>query len=326
MSDSKSAIFLFPGQGAQYPGMGLDLLKASAEGDAGIGALFKSAGQIMGRNMEALLQSDAETLKASDIAQPTDTQVNLAAAMLLQNRGVKPLACAGHSLGEYAALVIAGLISVEDCLKLVAERGKAMQACCAALPKDANGHSAGMLAVVGFPPDKVSGLIKEWAIPHLYAANYNSPRQTVVSGDAEALDLAMAKFKEAGTAAGIRVRALPLQVAGPFHCPLMQKAADAFGPVLEKVTFHDPVLPFYSNVSGKLVSTGEEAKSLALQQITSPVKWTDELAAIQAAFPDAPALEVGPGKALQGLWRDSGSQVPCKGAGKLEDIDKVLSD
>jgi [acyl-carrier-protein] S-malonyltransferase len=309
------AIFLFPGQGAQYTGMGLDFLK---EGGSEAAGLFEAASRVMGRDMQALLQSDGETLKASDIAQPTVTLVNLAALAFLRGKGIEPVAAAGHSLGEYAALACAGVISVGDCLRLVAERGKAMQVCCAALPK-----GSGMMAVLGLLPEDVSALVEKWNIPRLYAANYNSHKQTVVSGDAAALQEAASRFKEEGKTSGRRIRTVPLPVAGPFHCPLMQDAAAAFKPVLESVAFHDPVLPFYSNVSGKIIKTGKEAQAMALQQITSPVRWTEELAGLQAVHGGVVALEAGPGRTLQGLWRDSGAAAPCYTAGTVEDIGKL---
>ncbi|GHV73946.1 malonyl CoA-acyl carrier protein transacylase [Spirochaetia bacterium] len=320
------AAFLFPGQGAQYPGMALDFLKSSkAAAD-----LFALASDAMGRDMEALLRnSDAETLKRSDIAQPTVTLANLCAAAFLKERGLTPACAAGHSLGEYAALVSAGVVSPGDCLKLVVARGKAMQATVEKIAKQSGGRDGGasadadsapgMAAVLGMAPEQVEALVKSLGIADLYAANFNSLKQVVISGTAAALAAAQDKFKEAGAK-----RVLRLQVAGPFHSPFMAEAADAFGPALESVSFQDPALPLFSNVSGKAVSSGAEAKELALKQITSPVRWIAEESAIAALGIEA-CLETGPGTVLQGLWRDSGNEAPVFAAGKLEEIEALFN-
>jgi [acyl-carrier-protein] S-malonyltransferase len=315
---NKKTVFLFPGQGAQYPGMALDLLET---GSKTVKELFDLASDIMGKDMAALLRdSDAEALKRSDTVQPAITLANLAAAALLKERGILPAACAGHSLGEYAALATAGIISVAGCFTLVKFRGAAMQEVADALKTARENQEAGepgMAAITGLPPEQVEGLIAEWKITGLYAANFNSPRQTVISGTAAALALAEERFKAAGARRVIR-----LQVAGPFHSPLMASAEKKFRPALDGVNFQDPALPFYSNVTGKRVSTGAEAKKLTLAQITGPVRWTDEEKAIQDRRIDC-ALEAGPGKVLQGLWKDSlcpDTDPPCYPAGTAADI------
>jgi [acyl-carrier-protein] S-malonyltransferase len=303
-------VFLFPGQGAQYQGMGIDLLAASPA----VTALFALASDIGGRDMRALLaEADEAVLKRTDISQPAITLVNLAAAAVLADRGITPAAAAGFSLGEYAALAITGVISAEDCFRLVKIRGETMQAVSDALMSGQN--PSGMAAVIGLAPEQVEALIAERQIKDLFIANINSPKQVVVSGTAEALALAESRFKEAGAR-----RVLRLAVAGPFHSPLMARAAEQFQPSLEAVVFNDPAIPLYSNVSGARVGSGAEAKALALQQISRPVRWTDEEAAISAAGVDA-AVEAGPGRVLQGLWRDAGINAPCFGAGTLAGID-----
>ena len=308
--------FLFPGQGAQYPGMALDLLAASEL----VRKLFDTASNICGKDMEALLKdSDAETLKRSDISQPAITLANLAAYRFLEEKGILPAACAGFSLGEYAALAAAKVISIEDCFKLVTERGKAMQAAADNIAKNSEqGAVPGMAAVIGLAPEQVEALIAEWSaagLEDLYAANFNSSKQIVVSGTAAALAEAENRFKTAGARRVIR-----LQVAGPFHSPMIQEAADAFAPVLESITFNNPSIPLFSNVSGKEVKSGAEAKSFALRQITEPVRWTSEEEAVISIGVKA-VLECGPGKVLQGLWKDTGSDIPCYTAGTAEDIE-----
>ncbi|MDR1596304.1 MAG: ACP S-malonyltransferase [Treponema sp.] len=315
VSNKTKAAFLFPGQGAQYPGMALDFLASSKTA----AALFALASEAMGRDIEALLRdSDAEFLKRSDIAQPTVTLANLCAAAFLKDRDMQPACAAGHSLGEYAALVSSGVISPADCFKLVAARGKTMQETVEHIAGSAD-SAPGMAAIIGLAPDQVEALVTSSGIADLYAANINSPRQVVVAGTAKALGAAEEMFKEAGAR-----RVLRLQVAGPFHSPLMAEAADKFGPVLESTDFKDPAIPLFSNVSGKAVSSGAEARELALKQITSPVRWIAEETAIAGLGIEA-ALETGPGKALQGLWKDSGVNLPIFAAGKVEDITTLFN-
>jgi [acyl-carrier-protein] S-malonyltransferase len=306
----KKHIFLFPGQGAQYQGMGLDFLEHNGEG------LFTLASDIVGKDLRLLLRdSNEETLKRSDISQPAITLVNLAAAAYLKERGIQAAGAAGFSLGEYAALVIAEVISAEDCFRLVKLRGEAMQA-----TADRIGHgedAPGMAAVIGLPADVVERLIVEAGIGELYAANINSKRQVVVSGTASALAAAGPLFKNAGAK-----RFLRLQVAGPFHSPLIAEAAERFAPALEAVHFKDPLIPLFSNVTGSRIRSGAEARQLALRQITEPVRWTDEEEAIAGLEVDA-ILEVGPGRTLQGLWKDTGSAIPCLAAGTVSDISVI---
>jgi len=321
---SKKFVYLFPGQGAQYPGMALDFLSSDA-----VKKLFDTASEIFGKDAKELLQSDADTLKRTDVSQPVITLANLAAAAFLGEQGYSPAACAGFSLGEYAALVYSGIIDAPECLRLVKARGEAMQKTSDALRNAAGGDAGaapGMAAVVGMEPRQVEELIAKWTaegLKDLYAANINSPKQVVVSGTAAALTEAETRFKEAGAK-----RVLWLQVAGPFHSPLMSDSADAFAPALQAAAFRDPVIPVYSNVTGKAITSGEEAKRLALLQITNPVRWIEEEAAIFCGGFDA-CLEAGPGKVLQGLWRDSGltsesgNGIPAFAAGTAEDIGKI---
>lgn len=316
------AIFLFPGQGAQYPGMALDLLAAVPA----VRRLFDLASAASGLDMEkTLAEADAERLKRTDLSQVAVTLANLAAAAALRERGVGPAACAGFSLGEYAALAVAGVVAEAECFRLVAARGKAMQAAADALAAEGAPGMAtppGMAAVLGLPPDRVEALVAAWAaegLEGLYAANFNSASQTVVAGTAAALDAAEARFKEAGAKRVVR-----LKVAGPFHSPLVASAARAFAPDLAAAPFADPALPLYSNVTGKAVASGAEAKDLLLRQIVEPVRWTAELGSIAAGLP-LPAVEAGPGKVLQGLWKDAAMAEPCFAAGTLNDIEAAAA-
>lgn len=314
------SIFLFPGQGAQYQGMALDLLEAGTK----VKALFGMASDILNQDMEKLLkESDAETLMRTDVSQPVITLANLSAAACLAEKGIEAFGCAGFSLGEYAALAAAGVIEEEDCFRLVGARGKIMQAVTDKL-KEQGGEAPGMAAVVGLEPSKVESLIAEWKqekgnpLQNLFAANFNSPRQTVISGTAAALAEGAKRFEDAGAR-----RVIPLKVAGPFHSPLMADAAEEFGSFLEGIKFNDPRIPLYSNVSGKKLDSGAEAKKLALSHISSSLRWTDEEKNIQASGLFDTALEAGPGKVLQGLWRDSGTDIPCFCAGTAENINEL---
>ncbi len=316
----KNVVFLYPGQGAQAPGMGMDLYEASASAKD----LFKLASDAVGRDMAALLRdSDAETLKRTDVSQPAITLANLAGAAVLKEKGIEPSACAGFSLGEYAALATVGVLTTEAAFRLVAKRGEAMQKAADRIAAaGADGSAPGMAAVLGLPPEKVEALVAEWTaagLAGLYAANYNSSSQVVIAGTAAALAEAETRFKEAGAK-----RVLRLKVAGPFHSPLVKEAAEEFAAVLEAASFADPKLPLFANVTGKRVESGAEAKKLALRQITEPVRWTAEEAAIMALGPKA-VLEVGPGKVLQGLWKDTGSAASCLTAGTLADIEAAVA-
>jgi [acyl-carrier-protein] S-malonyltransferase len=316
----KAIAYLFPGQGAQYPNMAMDLLESNV-----VKSLFDTASAIFEKDVKTLLQSDADTLKRTDISQPAITVANLAAAAFLGDKGLSPAVCAGFSLGEYAALVCAGIIDEADCFRLVKARGEAMQKTADNL-REASGTdisaAPGMAAVVGTSLEQAEELIQKLnaeGFKDLYIANINSSKQLVISGTAEALKEAESRFKEAGAKRVIR-----LAVAGPFHSPLMSGAVEAFTKVLETVTFRDPAITIFSNVTGQKISSGAEAKKLAVQQITSPVRWVEEEAAVAASGIEV-CLEVGPGGVLQGLWRDTGSNIPIFAAGKIEDISNYLT-
>ena len=209
----------------------------------------------------------------------------------------------GFSLGEFPALYAAGVLSFEDVIKVVCMRGQIMQKVCEDIAAENEGHAPGMAAVIGLEPAKVVEIAK--SCDGAYAANMNSVRQTVISATFDGLNQAEAKCKEAGARRFVR-----LAVAGPFHSPLMQKAADEFEKAIADVTFNDPKIALFSNVTGKLVTSGSEVKSSAVLHLTHPVLWTDEEAVLGAMMSEDSAnewavLEPGPGKVLSGLWRDT---------------------
>ncbi|HEY9054004.1 MAG TPA: ACP S-malonyltransferase, partial [Rectinemataceae bacterium] len=217
----------------------------------------------------------------------------------------------GFSVGEWPALAAAGVLSSYDMFRLVGERGRLMDEA-----GSLSGPSA-MSAVLFLSPEKIESVIAESGLKSVWVANYNSPVQCVISG-AEA---EVAAAEEALKAAGAK-RVVRLKVSGAFHSPLMEPAREPFSALVEATIFHDPKLEVFSNVTGKRIATGAEAKRLASLQIVSPVRWIDEEKTIAASGFDRCA-ETGPGNVLAGLWKASGSSVPCIAAGTLDSIAAV---
>ncbi|WP_288567380.1 ACP S-malonyltransferase [uncultured Treponema sp.] len=289
--------FLFPGQGAQAPGM----VKDVAESFSSAKKVIDDVSSIVNLDMAKLLwESDAAELSRSDNSQIAITAASLALMAALKDKNIEPSAAMGFSLGEFPALYAAGVLSFEDVVKVVRQRGLIMQKVCEEIAAKNEGHAPGMTAVLGLPPEKVKEIAS--GIKDAYAANMNSVKQTVVSGTFDAL----AAVEKAVSEAGAR-RAVRLKVAGPFHSPLMQDAAVEFEKAIADVNFNDPKIKLFSNVTGKECVSGEEAKKSAVLHLTNPVLWTDEedcLASVMKAdgFDKWAALEVGPGKVLSGLW------------------------
>ena len=289
--------FLFPGQGAQAPGM----VKDVAESFPSAKKVIDDVSSIVNLDMAKLLwESDAAELSRSDNSQIAITAASFALMAALKDKNIEPSAAMGFSLGEFPALYAAGVLSFEDVVKVVRQRGFIMQKVCEEIAAKNEGHAPGMTAVLGLPPEKVKEIAS--GIKDAYAANMNSVKQTVVSGTFDAL----AAVEKAASEAGAR-RAVRLKVAGPFHSPLMQDAAVEFEKAIADVKFNDPKIKLFSNVTGKECVSGEEAKKSAVLHLTNPVLWTDEedcLASVMKAdgFDKWAALEVGPGKVLSGLW------------------------
>ncbi len=295
---SKKYAFLFPGQGAQAPGM----IKDVAENSASAMKVIEDVSALINVDMKKLMwESEASELSRSDNSQIAITTASLAIMAALKDKGIEPSAAMGFSLGEFPALYAAGVLSFESVIKVVRQRGLIMQKVCEEIAAENAGHAPGMSAILGLPPEKVVEIAK--GIKDAYAANMNSVKQTVISGTFDALGQA----EEAAKAAGAR-RAVRLAVAGPFHSPLMQKAADEFEKVLADVEFADPKIHLFSNVTGKEVEKGADAKSSAVLHLTHPVLWTDEEAvlaniiSVEGGADSWSVLEPGPGKVLSGLW------------------------
>ena len=313
----KKYAFLFPGQGAQVPGMIKDICEAYPEARKVVDDVTK----ITGVDMPKLLwESDQATLSRSDNSQLAITTASLAVMKVLESKGITPSAAMGFSLGEFPALYAAGVLSFEDVIKVVRQRGLIMQATCENIAKANEGHAPGMTAVIGLSPDQVAALTKD--IKDAYPANLNSPVQTVVSGTADALTELEGKAKEAGAR-----RALRLAVAGPFHSPLMQEAADNFEKALVDVKFNNPSKTLFSNVTGKEATDAAEIKKNAVLHLTTPVRWTDEekvLNDLMNADKDNEweLIEPGVGKVLSGLWAKSGygEEKSCKDVNSVETL------
>ena len=304
--------FLFPGQGAQYPGMGKDLFAASAT----VRELFGQASDATGLDLEALLfRGSAEDLQATNRTQIAVTLVNLAVARALAERGVEAHGYAGFSVGEYAALAAAGVIADGDLFRIVQARGEAMEA--ASRGADTAGGPAGMAAVIGLPPERVTAALA--SVDGAWAANFSSPAQVVLAGTAEGL----AAAEQACTAAGAR-RFVALKVSGPFHSPLIESARVRFAEVVAGFTFHDPAQPVYANVTGARIASGAEAKRLCVEQIVSSVQWVTEIHnLVEDGFERF--LETGPGKVLTGLMRGFDTGVKCTPVGTMEQVEAAAA-
>lgn len=311
--------FLFPGQGAQAPGMLKDVCDAYPE----CKEVLDQVSAIWGKDVAKLMwESDAAELSRSDNSQMAITAASIATVKALESKGIKPDAVMGFSLGEFPALYAAGVLSFEDVIKVVAKRGAIMQKVCEQIAQENEGHAPGMSAVIGLGPDQVKEVAAK--CENVYAANMNSPVQTVLSGTFDGLTQAEGLAKEAGAR-----RALRLAVAGPFHCPLMQRAADEFEKAIADVTFNDPKIALFSNVTGKQATSGEEIKKNAVLHLVQSVLWTDEekvlLDMIKADGGEWKLYEPGPGKVLSGLWAKSGleTEITCSEINTAEALNNL---
>lgn len=314
-------VFIFPGQGAQFKGMVQDFCTENED----LLKIVQAAQKISGKEVSKILwETELSELSRSDNSQLAITVSSMVLIQMLKQKGIESDVCAGFSLGEFPALYDSGVLSFEDTIKLVTARGNIMQKVCDELTEISNGNPPGMAAVLGLSCEQIGKLIEPLTENKIaFAANFNSPKQTVISGTAEGLVQAEALFKEAGARRVVR-----LKVAGPFHSPLMEKAAIEFEKVLQTVTFNNPKKILLSNVSGNIIKTGEEAKELAVKHLTKPVRWTDEEKVIfeilEKSSDENSIYEVGPGTVLSGLWRDSGygENLVCNPCGTLEQINK----
>lgn len=289
--------YVFPGQGAQFSGMGLDLYEKSPEAQE----RFNQANDILGFSItDIMFKGSAEDLKQTKVTQPAIFLHSVILSKVLGGK-FKPDMVAGHSLGEFSALVANGVLSFEDGLKLVSQRALAMQKACEAEPST-------MAAVLGLEDEMVEAVCAETE-GIVVAANYNCPGQLVISGEYKAVERACENLKERGAR-----RAMILPVGGAFHSPLMEPARKDLAAAIENSNFSKPVCPVYQNVSTFAVNNPEEIKKNLVFQLTAPVKWTQS---VQNMIKDGARefIEVGPGKVLQGLVKkiDSGMETSSAG-------------
>ncbi|MFH1118789.1 MAG: ACP S-malonyltransferase [Bacteroidota bacterium] len=288
--------YIFPGQGAQYVGMGKELY----DGNSMAKEMFERANEILGfRITDLMFAGTDEDLRQTRVTQPAIFLHSVILAKTLGNE-FKPEMTAGHSLGEFSALVAAGALSFEDGLKLVYARAMAMQKACEAEPST-------MAAILGLEDSMVEEVlagIDEVVVP----ANYNSPGQLVISGSMKGIEVACEQLKAAGAK-----RALPLKVGGAFHSPLMEPARVELAAAINATTFNLPVCPVYQNVSGKPVTDPARIRENLVAQLTAPVRWTQS---VQNMVADGGSvfIEVGPGTVLQGLVKKIAPEVEAASA------------
>lgn len=287
--------YVFPGQGAQFVGMGKDLYDNFPRAKE----LFDQANEILGFNItDIIFNGTDEDLKQTKVTQPAVFLHSVIRAICLGD-DFKPEMVAGHSLGEFSALVAAGVLSFEDGLRLVSKRALAMQAACELQPST-------MAAVLGLEDEKVVEVLKSITNEVVVAANFNCPGQLVISGSIAGVEQACEALKNAGAK-----RALPLKVGGAFHSPLMEPAREELAKAIEETNFSSPKCPIYQNVVAHAVTEPQEIKKNLIAQLTAPVRWTE---CVRAMISDGATLftEVGPGTVLQGLVKKIDSSVSAE--------------
>lgn len=309
--DAETVAFVFPGQGSQKVGMGRDLLERWPD----LGPTwFEAADEILGFPLSTLIfEGPAEDLQRTDNTQPAIFTTSMAMLDVLRRHGITPGATAGHSLGEYSALVCAGVLEFADALRLVRRRGELMAAVNARTP-------GAMAAVIGIDPQEVEKLCATAAAEGgvVEPANYNDPTQTVISGEAGPVERASALASEAGA------RVIPLAVGAPFHCSLMDPLGEEFAAELDRYPFADPTIPVIANVTGAPVTTAEEVKDHLRRQVAGAVRWTDTLRRLDADGYDT-FVEVGPGRVLSGMVMKTLDGATTHATEKVNRLDKVLA-
>ena len=296
--------FIFPGQGAQYCGMGQDFYENSKTAKA----VFDRATELLGFSMPELCFEKNDRLDITEYTQAAMVTVSVAMMKVMEEQGFRPDVAAGLSLGEYPALVAAGVMSADDAILTVRKRGILMQE---AVPAGIGGMSA----VLGMTAEQINEVVD--TIENVQVADYNCPGQIVISGKKEAVEEASEKLKEAGAR-----RVLPLNVSGPFHSYLLEDAGKKLGEYLENVTISEPVIPYVANVTAQYVTSAADVKPLLKKQVSSSVRWQQSVETMLADGVDR-FIEIGPGKTLSGFIKKIDKGAAVLNIEKLEDLEKL---
>ena len=301
-----STAFIFPGQGAQVVGMGKDFYEKYEESRE----IFDKASELLGFDMKELCFENEKDINITEYTQPALLTVSVAILKVLEQKGIRPDVCAGLSLGEYCAMVASEVMSFEDAVKTVRQRGILMQE---AVPLGVGA----MCAVLGLDGETVNKVCQ--GVDDVYVANYNCPGQIVISGKAEAVEQAAGLLKEAGAK-----RCMMLNVSGPFHSPLLREAGDKLAEVLKDVKLNDGfTIPYVTNVTAEYVNTTEEIRELLRKQVSSSVMWQQSVENMIAKGVDT-YVEIGPGKTLAGFMKRINKEVRMVNIGSVEDLEKAV--
>ncbi len=301
-----STAFIFPGQGAQVVGMGKDFYEKYEESRE----IFDKASELLGFDMKELCFENEKDINITEYTQPALLTVSVAILRVLEQKGIRPDVCAGLSLGEYCAMVASEVMSFEDAVKTVRQRGILMQE---AVPLGVGA----MCAVLGLDGETVNKVCQ--GVDDVYVANYNCPGQIVISGKAEAVEQAAGLLKEAGAK-----RCMMLNVSGPFHSPLLREAGDKLAEVLKDVKLKDGfTIPYVTNVTAEYVNTTEEIRELLRKQVSSSVMWQQSVENMIAKGVDT-FVEIGPGKTLAGFMKRINKEVRMVNIGSVEELEKAV--
>ena len=301
--------FVFPGQGSQYVGMGKEICESSPAAED----VFNQASEALGIDVAGLcFNGPAEELNKTSRTQPCILTVSTAIFTLLSEKGINPSVVAGHSLGEYSALVAAGVLSLKDAVRLTRKRGEFMQE---AVPEG----KGLMAAILGLGGEKVDEICRSLKSGYASPANYNCPGQIVIAGEKDAVEEAIELCKNAGAK-----RAVALSVSVPSHCKLMSDASGRLAELLGTIEFKNPKVPIVNNADAKFLNTQEEIKSSLVRQLNSPLLWEDSVKAIAGSGVDA-FVEVGPGKVLSGLIKRIVPDLKILNAEDKKSLENTLS-
>lgn len=299
--------FIFPGQGAQYIGMGKDFYEEYACSREA----FELAGEVTGLDMKALCFEENEKINITEYTQIAMVAAETAMLQAVLACGIVPDVTAGLSLGEYAALVTAGVLSMRDAFALVRKRGIYMQ--------EAVPAGGAMTAVIGLDGETICRICEE-TLGQVTVANYNCPGQTVITGEKEAVEAAAQALKAAGAK-----RCIPLKVSGPFHSPMLKEAGEKLAAAMEDIQTGDIRIPYLANVTADYVRDKEQVKPLLKEQVASSVKWQQSIERMLADGIDT-FIEIGPGKTLSGFMRKIDRNAKCFNIEKTEDLKKVVEE